>query len=408
MRPKIQVTSTPTAFGTPGTGDGVCLLVHNAPAAYAYSASVFTSLKQAQDAGLSETADATHVYLLYEHIRDFFSENPGGEIHLLRLPQSATFTSLFTPGSADYTTLSNYLSAQNGHISIVGVSIRPAVEDHSGSLSDDLLAGIPAAHSFAMQEFSKLRPVIFIFEGRKFSGTAAAAADLRALEAGSCAVVIGRDSLRASELSSIDPNYAALGLFLGSLSKVHVGRNVGRIRNGRVFGVQRPELSGGQALLGGSFSDDDFDIIHDKGYIFLDKYPGQSGFYWSDDPTCAPYYSSEGYISLVRVRNKAAKIAAATYVSRLKDEFEIDTSTGRLSPIVVKTLQNELERAIAQEMITPADPSREREISGASVRIDPEQNILATGKIVVNLTVYPLGIGRVIETNIVVENPANN
>ncbi|GIV39377.1 MAG: hypothetical protein KatS3mg033_1177 [Thermonema sp.] len=404
MRPKTQASSSPTA----GTQDGVCLLVHNAPAAYSYSEQVFTSLKQAQDAGLSESADATYGYLLYEHIRDFYSENPNGEIHLLRLPEAATYNSLFTPGSAGYTTLSNYLSSQNGHISIVGFCLRPAVENHSGSLSDDLLSAIPMAHSFAMQEFAKLRPVVFIFEGRKFSGTAAAAADLRALEAGSCAVVIGRDRLRASALSSIDPNYAAIGLFLGSLSKVHVGRNVGRIRNGRVFGVQRPELSGGQALLRGSFSDDDFDIIHDKGYIFLDKYPGQSGFFWSDDPTCTSSYSSDAYISSVRVRNKAAKIAAATYVSRLKDGFEIAPSTGRLSPIVVKTLQNELERAIVQEMVTPADPGREREISGVSVRIDPEQNILATGKIVVNLTVYPLGVARTIETNIVIENPTNN
>jgi hypothetical protein len=406
-RPQIEITNIAgTLGGTLPTEDGVCLLVHNAPAAYSYTESVFTALSQVEAAGISEANDASNAFLLYEHIKDFFTMQPFGELHLLRIANTATATDLFTIGNAANTLLQNYLASKAGRIKIVGVSVVPAVESYTTSISPDVQAAIPLANLFSLAEYTRLRPIEIVFEGRKFSGTASAAVDLRMLASGNVSVVVARAQNRATEIGSLAANYAQIGLILGSIASVHVGRNIGRVLNGALPGVTVASFSGGQIPYQ-NFSDEDLNIISNKGYIFMDTYPGVPGWYWVDDHTCSLPNRTDAYIYLNRTAHKAARIALQTYVLRLKDEFRVDKTTGRLPAITVQTLQNELQKAIEREMLTNPDPSRPAEISGVTVRIDPNQNVLASGKIVARLRIVPLGIARIIETQVELINPAN-
>ena len=406
-RPQIQITNIVGDLGgSPPALDGVCLLVHNAPAAYAYTENVFTSLKQAEQAGLTEANDNANNFLLWEHVKDFFTANPSGELHLLRVSVSATYANIFTVGNAENTALQNYLASKAGRVKIVGVSIVPATETHTTSISADLYAAIPLAHAFSLAEYTRLRPIEIVLEGRKFAGTAADALDLRALNSGNVSVVVARAQNRAAEIGSLGNNYAQIGLFLGSLSAVHVGRNVGRVRNGALPNVQTAAFSGGQIPYF-DYNDNDLNILSDKGYIFMDTYPAVSGWFWVDDHTCTLPNRTDAYIYLNRTAHKAARIAVRTYVERLKDEFRVDKTTGRLPAIVVQSLQNELQKAIEREMLNNPDPTRDIEISAVTVKIDPNQNVLASGKIVARLQIVPLGIARIIETQVQLINPAN-
>lgn len=407
MRPQVQIENiVGNLGGTLSTADGVCLLVHNAPAAYAYTEQVFTSLEQVEQAGITKANDASNSFLLWEHAKDFYTLNPFGELHFLRVPETTTCTQLFTTGHASNTLLQNYLASKSGRVKIIGVSIVPAIETHTTSISPDVQAAIPLAQLFSQAEYTRLRPCEIVFEGRKFAGTASAALDLRALNSGNVSVVVARAKNRAAEIGSLANNYAQIGLFLGSLAAIHVGRNVGRVRTGALPNVQAAAFSGGQTPYV-DFNDGDLNMLSDKGYIFMDSYPAVSGWFWVDDHTCTLPNRTDAYIYLNRTAHKAARIAVQTYVDRLKDEFRVDKTTGRLPAIVVQSLQNELQKAIEREMLNNPDPTRDVEISGVTVRIDPNQNILASGKIVARLQIVPLGIARIIETQVQLINPAN-
>jgi hypothetical protein len=407
MRPQVKITNIAGSLGgSPPTNDGVCLLVHNAPTAYTHTETVFTSLAQAEQAGITEANDATRSYLLWEHIKDFFTVNPlGAELHLLQVPATTTFQQLFTVGHSANTLLQSTLAAKAGVIKTLGVSLVPASETHTTSISSDLQAAIPLAQAFCVAEYSRLRPISAVLEGRKFSGTASAALDLRGLAAGYVSVVVARNQTRATALGALAANFAAIGLALGSIAANHVGRNIGRVKNG-TLPVQQAAFSDGR-LPFKDIADQDLNTLSNKGYIFMDQYPEVSGWYWVDDHTCTLPDRNDAYLSLTRPANKAARIAIRTYVDNLKDEFRVDATTGRLPNIVVQTLQNELSNAIENEMISNPDPARVPEISAVTVRIDPNQNVLASSKIVARLRIVPLGIGRIIETEVELYNPAN-
>lgn len=412
-RPQVQITAVEgTLGGTLSTADGVCLYVHNAPPAYTYTSTpgasvgvtsaVFTSLEGAELAGITEANDLTNTYLLWEHLKDFFTLVPFGEIHVLQLPVATTCQNLFTVGNTACTALQGYLGSKQGRCKALGVGIVGVSETHTTSISADVLAAIPLAQAFSKAEYTRLRPIEVVFEGRKLSGTAAAATDLRALNSGNVSVVVSRNQTRSVALVTAGiasaANYAQIGLFLGSFASVHVGRNVGRLATG-TLPVQQAAFSGGQLLYTG-FIDGDLNILSDKGYIFMDAYVGRNGFCWVDDHTCTLPNRTDAYIALNRVAHKAARIAVQTYLDRLKDEFKLDKATGRLPAITVQTLQNELRLAIEREMLTNPDPSRAVEISGATVRIDPNQNVAASSKLVARLSIVPLGTTRIIETEI--------
>lgn len=411
MRPQVKITKQIASLGgAPPTNDGVSLLVLNPPAGYTLPAGdlVFRTLKEAEEAGITEANDLTHDCLLWEHVKDFFALADGTALHILAVAAATTFTNLFTEANAANTLLKNYLAGKAGQIKLLGVSLKPSGAETNTGLSADLVTAIPLAQVLADAEYARLRPLDIFLEGRALGGTVAQAQDLRALASGNVSVVVGRDAARSATLVAAGNagagGHAAIGLLLGTVASVHVGRNIGRVRSGALPGLVEAEFSGGQKPYTG-ISESGLDTLNDKGYIFFDKYPNRSGWFWNDDHTCAALNLSSAYIALNRVINKASRIVVSTYVEDLKDEVLIDPNTGQLAPVVVKGFEGRLQDAIENEMLANPDPTREREISSAKVIIDPAQNILATSKIVARLQIVPLGVARVIETLVELVNP---
>lgn len=394
--------------GTPTTEDGITLLVVNVPVGYVTTGTlIFKSLLELQAAGITQANDLANNVLFYEHCKDFFSQADGTELHVLRVAEACTFTNLFTIANANYVSLQNYLASQAGKLKIIAVTLKPATETHITSLSADVMTAIPLAHALASAEYTNLRPIDIVLEGRKLTGTATLASNLRLLASGNVSVMVGRDATRKAELTTAGntgaTNYAAVGLMAGKLAKVHVGRNIGRVISESLNIVV--EFSGGQKPFV-EFSETDLKTLDTKGYVFFKKFPSKAGAFFNDDHTCTAKTLFDSQIVFNRVMNKASRIAVATYIESLNDEVVVDATTGQLETIVVQTLQNELQRAIENEMLTNPDPTREREISSAKVTIDPAQNVLATNKIAVKLTIVPLGIAKNIETTIELINPA--
>lgn len=413
-RPQLEITKNITALGQAGTSDGVPLLILNGTG----TNKSYLNLAQAEADGITQAAGTTNNTLHWQILSDYFQiAGDGAKIHVFFLDQATnTLTQLFTAGSVANTALRNYLASQNGEISLLGVMDFGGIVDAAG-----MAAILPLMDAFADAEFSRLRPLHILFAPSQYCNIGLAnLQDLATLTAGTASVVIARNAATRAALNTAGNtayiHYTGLGTLLGRLAAIHVGRNIGRVADGALPGLNNVEFAAGTDTAG-TFSgqlvpyqqadEATLDSIAAKRYIFFDKYPGRTGWFFSDDPTATASNTSDAFISFNRCLNKAAAIAVATYLNSLKDEILVDDD-GRLAPITVQGLQNSLQSAIEANMVSNPDPTRPQEISSASVIIDPAQNVLATSKIVAQLSIVPLGTARVIETQISLSNPANS
>ncbi len=423
QRPNLIVTKEVTSLGAPVTQDGTGLLVISAPDTYrnAVTAQAFVSLRDAEAAGITEENDLDPAFgdstLVWEHVKDFFALANGTMLHVVLVPDTTTFTQLFTVGDTANDSVQAYLQNEEGNIKLIGAALNPtAAEANAGSITQDLEDAIPLAHTFANAEFDRSRPVDIILENRNFNGTAAAAFDLRSLASGNVMVVSGRDASRRAQLIAdghsdvgVVPRFAAVGLALGKAASIQVNQNMGRLTIPPIFQtkdnlpVQSAEFSGGQSL--NSFNEANLNVLHDKAYTFIDRYAGYAGLYFVNDNTCEEAGTSNSRLSLNRVVNKAARITRATFLNFLKSTIQVDSTTGQLLPAVVERFKDVITRAITEGMLAQPDPTLLPEISSVQITIDPAQDVLSSQKIVVNQAIIPTGSVDVIESIISLENP---
>jgi hypothetical protein len=185
---------------------------------------------------------------------------------------------------------------------------------------------------------------------------------------------------------------AAIGLALGRLAKNPPHRNIGRVKDGAVIS---------EALFMTGFSPLEYEELwawlHDMGYIFMRTYQGKNGYYFSDDPVCAPLSDDYNSFSLGRVIDKAIVIAYQTYVEELLDNVEIGPD-GKLPASTCKYFEGRIDNAVNQLMTG--------EISGFNSFVNPEQNVLSTSKLAVTCSIVPLGTLKEIVVELGFENPA--
>src|SRR5690606_33487094 len=113
-----------------------------------------------------------------------------------------------------------------------------------------------------------------ILEGRSFNGTASAAGDLRALgDYPGVSVVIAADN-DVSTAETEYAGYAAVGDFMGMLTKAAISQHPGEViedfnlvNQARGWFIN-PGLSSASLL--SSYADDDLTTLDEKGYIFAD------------------------------------------------------------------------------------------------------------------------------------------
>lgn len=397
-RPGISVIKGESVLGTPVTKDGVSLLIVSVKSTYTLSTTKFLSLKDAETAGATEALDISNANLLWEHIKDFyaFPENEGVELNVMLIDEATTFTNLFTPANANYVALEAKLTTLLGEVKQIGVALNPSfTETNVNGISAELITAIPLAQTFCNVQANKFRPVVIVCEGRKFTGTVANATDLSAKASGNVGVMIDRDDIRSAALVTagiaLAANYAQIGLLLGKIASVHVGRNVGRIKSKKLPNVTKRETSGGVLFT----ADSDLNGLYAKGYIFFDQYVGKDGCFFVDDKTAEASTSDYNSISRLRTWNKAVRIMYTTYIENLKDDLDYDVTTGRLSPVVIKGFENDLETAILADMRSSL-PGREKEIAGVNVTIDPLQDVLTANTIEALLEIYPLAQAKTI------------
>jgi len=360
----------------------------------------FRSLADAEAKNITYSYDFANKSLLWHHIRDFYN-NAGEGVELYVMPVANT---VLMAEMADKTLFhaAKLLDTLKGRVRMIAISRTPPVAYvpvYEGQFDPDVFDAAEKAQELSASEFVKHRPIQLFIEGREFQGDIATMRDLRhattGLNANRVSVVICQDQ----DVASLDARflkYAAVGAALGRAAIIPVQRNIGRVKDGAIALGSDVALS--SHLEVSALSESDLDTLDALGYIFLRNRDGKSGYFFNNDHCACTIDDDYAYIHRGRPIDKAARLVRETYLNELLDDIDVDAETGMLSPAVTKNYQRAAEKNIEINM--------RGEISGVSVFVDPDQNILSTDKITTVMRIVPKGMANAFEVMLSYENPS--
>jgi hypothetical protein len=396
--PAVLVNRTDGGLGRKASNaDGISGIIIGVNAAYGMLTqnAKFTTLAEAEAFGITEAKDRTARVLVWHHLREYFrfSQSP---INVRLFVQPAiggavtgpiTYSDILSPAG---THAPGLLAFGGGEIRQLAVAMNPDMVTYqptatsSGGLDSNVAAGIAQGQALAVAADADNRPILVVMEGRSFSGTLSALADLRALNADRVAVYLGHDP----QIRGLDVLYgqsAMVGTLLGVISRSAVHENVGWVAKNDLSSQAQgfyldAMLSGGHLVsaLAGSL-----DGAHDKGYIFPRRFVGRPGVYLNDDPTAVASTSDFSQVRYCRTVDKAKRGVYAAYLPFVNSPIYL-APDGTIAPGDVTNLENVAEGVLR-------DMKAAGEISAFDVFIDPAQPVLSTNTINVRLAVVPVG-----------------
>ena len=389
--PRVKITFENGALGgVSPSEDGVCGLV-----AYATAVSTTFALntpylvtKLAGLEALGITSESTGANaLLYKTVKEFYSEAPEGtKLWLMGVASSTTIANLTDKTKENIKPL---LRAARGTINILMIkaasSGSPTME---GSIDSATLTAVANLQALADEwTENQYAPFMCLVEALSYSGTASSLPDLTERSDNRVGVVLG-DSVSGSA-------GAAVGLVAGRLAAEPVHRSLARVRSGA---IQTEAMYIGSAAA----ENGDPDVANDLGYIVPRTFVGKSGYYWSDDHLATEAGDDYSTIPRRRTIDKAYRIAYKTIVDEVAENVPVNIE-GKLAAFHCKGVETSVESAIVNSMTSEGnlgnDPDNASDL-GVQCYIDPDQNILATSRMEVNLKVKPYGYSKYIDVKL--------
>lgn len=389
--PRVKITFENGALGgVAPSEDGVCGLVAYATAVSTTFALntpyLITKLDGLVALGITSEATGANA-ALYKTVREFYSEAPDGtKLWVMGVAASTTIANLTDKAN---NIISPLLMAARGSINILMLKVASAAEPTmSGSIDGAVLTAVTNLQALAEDwTVNRYAPFMCLVEALSYNGVAASLPDLTARSDNRVGVVLG-DSVTGSA-------GAAVGLVAGRLAAEPVQRSLARVRSGAIK-AETMYIGTNQAELG------DPDVANDLGYIVPRTFVGKSGYYWSDDHLATG--ASDDYCAIPRRRviDKAYRIAYKTLVDEIAENVPVNTE-GKLAAFHCKGVETSVESAIVNSMTSEGnlgnDPDNASDL-GVQCYIDPDQNILATSRLEINLKVKPHGYSKYIDVKL--------
>lgn len=331
-----------------------------------------TSLAAAETNGIAKTGINAYAY---KHVKEFYDEaGEGAELWLMVVPDTVTMADM-----ADKTEAyaKKVLDDAKGSVRLLGISRESAAGVViANGVDEDVDNAVVNAQALIAEFASKFKSASVIIDGKDYNGTEA---DLKDYTTATHPFV-------SVALANADgSNNAAIGLLLGRLAKDPVQRNPARVKTG-ALPITAAHLTDGTAV---EDVENDWDAIHNKGYIFLRTYVGRAGYFFTDAPTANLAANDLNNIPRVRVIYKARRIAYSTFVNEILDEIPLEAD-GKIAPVFLKNWQALIDAAITTQMTAKG------EISGSQTIIDPSQDVLGSNEIKVTLNILPVGYAKYI------------
>lgn len=345
-----------------------------------------TSLKQAEALGILSAWQLSETQLTHYHIEEFFRMNPGGTLWL----------GFFDPANGPGQTLDEFLellqNEANGEIRQMGIV---------NTWGESLLTALAA---FASAQFEAKTPVELYIEQETVTEQS---------EPVFIQAVIGQDTGRLRAITSTAAgaalpawvaNQTCLGTLLGISSAIQVHQHPGDVRNNNLAtDTLFQELGFADGTLYADKTLADLEAYNTAKKVFARRYPGKDGAFIADNPTLAAETSDYAKMNLARTINKASRLVNGVMVNELNgDRLTVDPGDGLLFEESRVYLESLIVTALAG-MVSANEVE-----GGPQVFIDPEQNLLSTSKIEVQIKLVPRFISRQIDILIGFTNPFLN
>ncbi|MDD4700010.1 MAG: DUF2586 family protein, partial [Oscillospiraceae bacterium] len=329
-----------------------------------------SSLDDAITKGITEALFPAEYY----HISDFFAVNPAAKLYV----------GIFELGVAshDFAEVLKMRDESNGEIlQYVIVPNLPFVATQVTALNLQL----------AKLEDEKAPAVGVICADISAITDLATLPDLRTAGTSNLvSVCIAADlSTEAAEIK-----YGAAGLIAGAISMASVHENIGWVAKfNMALGAKFDAVALQNSIAVKSLTKAQLDGLDEKGYIYLKKYPGNTGSFFNDSFSAIVPTSDYAYLENNRTMAKAMRRIYHYLLPTFNSPLKMDASTGKLAPATCSYFEvlgskglEELEKA--------------GELSGWKVSVDPNQNVLATSEVVIEMKQVPLGVTRILKVKI--------
>lgn len=185
------------------------------------------------------------------------------------------------------------------------------------------------------------------------------------------------------------PYIPAVGAVLGAMAKASVHESIAwvepfNLSDGAELEVIK--LADGNA----NPTDTTLSALNDKRYLVLRKHVGISGTYLNDSHTAVEATNDYAYIETNRTIQKARRVIRAKLLPQLNSPLTVDADSGKLAVGTIKYFESLASQPLDQML-------SQSEMSGFGVYINPDQNVLSTSKLQIQVKIVPRGVARNIE-----------
>lgn len=332
----------------------------------------FRSIEQVEAAGIAET-DPTFALVWYT-CSEFFRMNPQGILFLI----------------FDLIDASEIVNLTSGRVRQYGVF--------------DTILGVASMQTL-MEELRGLHaPAICLVGATGITDVKdnAQTPDLHTKDSEYVSVLVAGDGAGAGKAlaTSLGLTYvAAIGAVLGATSRAKVSDSIAWVEQFN-FAVAAGELedlifAGGETYE--SLLAADLDTMHDKGYLFFRRFVGRSGSYLNGSFSATDLQSDYAYIERNRTVQKAERLLYAALLPKLNSPLKVNPVNGQLANSTIKYFESLCDKTLRENMLANDELSGDEENPGYSIIIDPEQNVIATGKLAIAVKLVPVGVAREID-----------
>jgi hypothetical protein len=325
---------------------------------------------------------ASNQAIWHYHISEFFRMQPGGVLYV------GFFA---VPGGAyDFLEITTMQNFANGAIRQIGVMKGSAAAFSSGDFTT--MNAVCVANDDAKKPLSSLYAA-------DLSGTAdiSTIADLSVLSANKVSAVIGQDGggLGNYLFKTTGKSVTVLGAQLGTVALAKVSESIAWVSKFNISNGSECEVlafANGKLFSDASITDNLLSSLNDKRYIFLKKFVGLSGSYFNDSHTAITPTSDYAQIENNRTIDKAIRGVYASLLPSLNSPLQLNAN-GTLSETTLAYFESQA--GVNLDVMV-----RDAEISAFQITINPNQDVLATSKIVIAVTLVINGVARFIEVPI--------
>jgi hypothetical protein len=240
-------------------------------------------------------------------------------------------------------------------------------------------ASIATLNTAAVQANADHEGFSVLYTGDFGSLTLATLPTLTTFDYPKVSVVIGADAARKE--------YTAIGATLGTVAAANVAYSIAYVRSFNVVKTGEFETLGfatGEDYK--AVSKAQLGTLKDKGYIFLRKFTGKAGSYFSESSTATSTASDYATIENNRTMEKAQRGIRTALIDELNSPLSI-TEDGKLTTHTIAKFDL-LVRNVLDTM------KANGEVSAFAILVDPNQKVLSTSKLEIKVLITPLGVAR--------------